>query len=115
MFYPQAPINNGAPYEKSTSTAQSNRFGGFNRLFDAPLPANSEKSEPLLDLSNEIHSPFNVLGPEGAGTRTRRRPFKNPHDRAQTAQTRRDNACLRCRMQRVRASLSFLCELVNHN
>ncbi len=31
-----------------------------------------------------------------------RRPFQNPEDRLQTAQTRRNKACLRCRMQKVR-------------
>lgn len=33
---------------------------------------------------------------------SRRRAFQNPQDRMQTAQTRRDKACLRCRMQKVR-------------
>jgi hypothetical protein len=33
---------------------------------------------------------------------SRRRPFQNPEDRIQTAQTRKDKACLRCRMQKVR-------------
>jgi len=34
--------------------------------------------------------------------RPRRGPFKDPADKAQTAQTRKDNACVRCKMQRTR-------------
>ena len=37
--------------------------------------------------------------------RTKRGPFKDPQDRAQTAQTRKDNACVRCRMQRIRVNV----------
>lgn len=39
----------------------------------------------------------------GKGTSpTRRGPFRDPSDRAETAQTRKLTACLRCRMQRIR-------------
>ena len=37
-------------------------------------------------------------------SRPRRGPFKDPADKAQTAQTRKDNACVRCKMQRTRVS-----------
>jgi hypothetical protein len=33
---------------------------------------------------------------------TRRGPFKTQHDRDQTAQTRKDGCCLRCRHQKIR-------------
>jgi hypothetical protein len=36
--------------------------------------------------------------------RPKRGPFKDLTDRAQTAQTRKDNACVRCKMQRTRVS-----------
>ncbi|KAI0409584.1 hypothetical protein F4802DRAFT_614247 [Xylaria palmicola] len=32
----------------------------------------------------------------------RRGPFRNPHDRERTAETRRIGSCIRCRMQRIR-------------
>ncbi len=44
------------------------------------------------------------LGPDDSMDRLRRGPYKDPRVKAQTAQTRKDNACLRCRMQRIRVS-----------
>jgi hypothetical protein len=39
---------------------------------------------------------------------SRRKAFKKVEDREQTAQTRKDKACLRCRMQKVRVLKSPL-------
>ena len=38
---------------------------------------------------------------------TRRGPFKSQFDRDQTAQTRKDGCCLRCRHQKIRVCLQF--------
>ena len=38
----------------------------------------------------------------------RRGPFRDEHHRAETAQTRKLTACLRCRMQRVRVGLQYI-------
>ncbi|KAK0126871.1 hypothetical protein ONS95_008450 [Cadophora gregata] len=46
---------------------------------------------PLID--------FNI---DDDSSRPKRGPFKNPAEKAQTAQTRKDNACVRCKMQRTR-------------
>jgi hypothetical protein len=61
---------------------------------------------PFWTAPNQNYTDFHILDFEDTTTRTRRRPFQDPGDRAQTAQTRRDNACLRCRMQRIRVSFS---------
>lgn len=39
----------------------------------------------------------------------RRGPFKNPHDRVQTAQTRKDGSCVRCRAQKIRVCI-YVCQ-----
>ena len=114
MVYPHPDFNKRASYEKSSSAAGLNTLDGYNNSFDASVPANSEKSVPFWDLSNQSHAPLNGSDFENTQTRTRRRPFKDPQDRAQTAQTRRDNACLRCRMQRIRASLFHPRESLYH-
>ena len=41
----------------------------------------------------------------------RRRPFLSVEARQQTAQTRKDKACIRCRMQKVRVLNSSFCNL----
>jgi len=51
--------------------------------------------------SEESEAPDHAVPRRGLGP-SRRRPFQNPEDRIQTAQTRKDKACLRCRMQKVR-------------
>jgi hypothetical protein len=110
MVYPQADFNREVSYEKSTLMSGSNKLEDYDDSFDASHPS-SEKSVSLWDLSSQNHATANGSDFEDTGTRTRRRPFKDPQDRAQTAQTRRDNACLRCRMQRIRASISYLVKL----
>lgn len=51
--------------------------------------------------SEESETVDNAVACRGMGP-SRRKPFKNPEDRIQTAQTRKDKACLRCRMQKIR-------------
>jgi hypothetical protein len=51
--------------------------------------------------SEESEAADNALTRRGMGP-SRRRAFQNPEDRLQTAQTRKDKACLRCRMQKIR-------------
>ncbi|PVH82364.1 hypothetical protein DL98DRAFT_414946 [Cadophora sp. DSE1049] len=57
----------------------------------SPTYNDSREECPLIDFS--IDDDLN---------RPRRGPFKDPADKAQTAQTRKDNACVRCKMQRTR-------------
>jgi hypothetical protein len=79
------------------------------------IPNGQNSFEPLLSTTtnndiSELGNPGSDKNPlfytfsstEDSEIKTRRRPFQNPLDRAQTAQTRRDNACVRCRLQRVR-------------
>jgi len=51
--------------------------------------------------SEESETVGDAVAPRAMGP-SRRRPFQNPEDRIQTAQTRKDKACLRCRMQKIR-------------
>jgi hypothetical protein len=75
-----------------------------------PLVPASETMEEYSDINGDVfhgNNPKNTLplidlGPEEPTDRSRRAPFKDPQVKAQTAQTRKDNACLRCRMQRIR-------------
>jgi hypothetical protein len=110
MVYPQVDYKDNLSYSKLSATMDSNPLDGYSNMFDTPPSATNEKSVSTWDARTQIFGPFNGSDSEdtGAGTRTRRRPFKNSKDRAQTAQTRRDNACLRCRMQRIRVSIDSL-------
>jgi hypothetical protein len=87
---------------------------GWSRLSQSSLNGHNS-FEPLLSTTtnndiSELGNPGSDNNPlfytfsstEDSEIKTRRRPFQNPLDRAQTAQTRRDNACVRCRLQRVR-------------
>ena len=57
----------------------------------SPPYNNSRDGCPLIDFSIDDDS-----------NRPKRGPFKDVADRVQTAQTRKDNACIRCKMQRTR-------------
>jgi hypothetical protein len=93
------PQDSGWSRLSQSNLNEQNTFG--------PLPSTTttnEISEPG-NLGSDNNSLFYTFpSTEDSEIRIRRRPFQNPLDRAQTAQTRRDNACVRCRMQRVRVS-----------
>jgi hypothetical protein len=68
-------------------------------------------SEPVLhhggaDLEVQNQSSnLDVVFPNQRPPPSRRGPFRNNHEREETAQTRRIGSCIRCRMQRIRVSL----------
>jgi hypothetical protein len=57
--------------------------------------------------SDEGHESANMEMMKRTGATSKRQPFKNPHDRKQTAETRKLAACVRCRMQRIRVRKSI--------
>lgn len=66
-----------------------------NDLEDADLNLKGNRyTEESEGVNNAVA--HRAIGP------SRRRPFQNPEVRMQTAQTRKDKACLRCRMQKIR-------------
>ncbi|KAL5326373.1 hypothetical protein ACEPPN_004057 [Leptodophora sp. 'Broadleaf-Isolate-01'] len=62
---------------------------------------NLEKTSPSWD-STPSDCPLIEFSIDDDSNRPKRGPFKDLTDRAQTAQTRKDNACVRCKMQRTR-------------
>ena len=60
-----------------------------------------EKTTPTYGVSKEDF-PLIDFSIDDDIIRPRRGPFKDPADKAQMAQTRKDNACDRCKMQRTR-------------
>ncbi|KAH7361068.1 hypothetical protein BKA65DRAFT_547760 [Rhexocercosporidium sp. MPI-PUGE-AT-0058] len=60
-----------------------------------------EKMSPSWDVPSS-DCPLIDFSIDDDSNRPKRGPFKDPTDRAQTAQTRKDNACVRCKMQRTR-------------
>jgi hypothetical protein len=82
--------------------SQSNLNGQNNFEPRLSITTNNDISEPGNSGSDNNPLFYTFSTTEDSEIKIRRRPFQNPLDRAQTAQTRRDNACVRCRMQRVR-------------
>lgn len=108
----QPPVANASmSYLSSTSMdelhySSTYRDIGFNNFDDYPSTYGTDESSDLIDLSTEttmdsLESESSDQSCEKSGP-TPRRPFQSPHDRQQTAQTRKNTACLRCRMQRIR-------------
>lgn len=68
-----------------------------------------DNADGQINSSNFVYYPKSTGGAlTETGNQSRRGPFKDPFIRAQTAQTRKDNACLRCRMQRIRVGAPSL-------
>jgi hypothetical protein len=100
MRYPRDPL-----YSVPTSWDPNSRQAGngIGRHI-APQSYNAQNDDPHLDETqysdgSEEEDPAPVL--RGLG-HSRRGPFKNIQDRQQTAETRKNKACIRCKMQRVR-------------
>lgn len=75
--------------------------------FDSSIFLGQHRSHLLID-HNSDHS-YKSQSPDSEekyneqnSKPTPRRPFRNHHDRQQTAETRKLTACIRCRMQRIR-------------
>jgi len=69
----------------------------ITQAYDSSARATELKDE----YSDEIEAVERTVTRRDLGP-LRRRAFQNVEDRVQTAQTRKDKACLRCRMQKVR-------------
>lgn len=74
-----------------------------DQLHHAAQVHNSAVSDMELknECSEETEATERIVARRGIGP-SRRRAFQKLEDREQTAQTRKDKACLRCRMQKVR-------------
>ncbi|KAL5345859.1 hypothetical protein ACLOAV_008885 [Pseudogymnoascus australis] len=90
-------------------TASNISFANSNGYLEAALPDSGfvsdgslpqQKSETKIgsDSGRSLEDEESVVNTAP----TRRGPFKNQHDRDQTAQTRKDGCCLRCRHQKIR-------------
>jgi len=106
MIYPQ-PISAAGYSEWNQSTMIGSNFPAYSQAMYADSAfQDSEASHSYLKVETELDSDsgqsmrcastFNNDGP------ARRGPFKSLHDRAQTAQTRKDGSCVRCRAQKIR-------------
>lgn len=74
---------------------------------ELPVTVSDPKQNSVEQMSptyNDSRDEFPLIdfGIDDDANRTKRGPFKDPADKAQTAQTRKDNACVRCKMQRTR-------------
>lgn len=72
------------------------------QIYDSGLSETEQKDEH----SKEIEAAECTATRRDSGP-PKRRPFQKVEDRVQTAQTRKDKACLRCRMQKVRVLEPF--------
>lgn len=106
MVYPQPPFN-GYTRLNQPYMVMGGTVGGYPQptftdsgFQDSDTSHSYQKieTEPDSDSSQSSGSPSAA---ENAGP-IRRGPFKNLRDRAQTAQTRKDGSCLRCRAQKIR-------------
>lgn len=81
----------------------NNEVHGVGRHYTTQLYEREGGDSNLKDdqYSEELGAADRALARIGLGP-SRRRPFQNHQDRIQTAQTRKDKACLRCRMQHIR-------------
>jgi hypothetical protein len=98
MLYPQRQESFGDSNldQKETETHDAGIDG---------LSGSASSFTILIDGASVDHRKSMNGAPSEMGNHSRRGPFKDPHVRAQTAQTRKDNACLRCRMQRIRVGV----------
>jgi hypothetical protein len=94
----------GSPYQAEgvwDQNAYANIHGDrrhhVTQVYDSSVCATELKDE----CSDEIEAVERTVNRRDLGP-SRRGAFKNVEDRVQTAQTRKDKACLRCRMQKVR-------------
>ena len=76
----------------------------------SPLRSSSRLLSLAPKPSLQSGNPSQAVITQGAksNTRTKRKPFQDARVQKQTADTRRIKACVRCRMQRIRASHPFL-------
>jgi hypothetical protein len=98
MFYPQGQESFGGSdfIQKETET----HVAGIDNPNGPTNPWTILIDGTYIDHRKSMSGALNEIG-----NQSRRRPFKDPYIRAQTAQTRKDNACLRCRMQRIRVGV----------
>jgi hypothetical protein len=104
MTYLQPP----SYMESNLSFANSNGYpeapppdSGF--VSDASIPQQKSETRQGSDSGRSVEDTESSL----AGAPTRRGPFKSQFDRVQTAQTRKDGCCLRCRHQKIRVCVSL--------
>ena len=71
------------------------------------FPASTDTSTNYTDALRSRAQSERAL-PPGGRRAIRRRPFQDEQKRVKTGVTRRSGACVRCRMQRIRVSQSFL-------
>lgn len=102
MSYPKRMSLEKMPYERPAPDMD----GGYHdaKLTIKPLPRTSSTLQTGKCDDADAHTQYPEASFDENGLRSRRGPFKDPYDRAQTAQTRKDNACVRCRMQRIRVN-----------
>lgn len=85
------PVTAARPHHYSVVPPRGIRNGGF--------------PDSRNDVSRHEQQPnFDILQPNQRGGK--RGPFTDPTLREQTAQTRKMGSCIRCRMQRIRVSIS---------
>ncbi|OBT69780.1 hypothetical protein VE03_00727 [Pseudogymnoascus sp. 23342-1-I1] len=104
------PLKQEMTYIQPPSFAGSSLpFANGNGYLEATLPDSGFVSDGSLpQLKSETRhgsdSGRSLEDAESVATTgpTRRGPFKNQQDRVQTAQTRKDGCCLRCRHQKIR-------------
>lgn len=101
MSYPSGTAMDQLHYSPTYNDVDINNFGDYSGSYTP------DESSDLIDLSPETSlesfdsdsSDQNCAEKPGP---TPRRPFQSSYDRQQTALTRKNTACLRCRMQRIR-------------
>lgn len=94
----------GSPYQAEGlwghnvyANIHGDRRHRVTQVYDSSVRATELKDE----YSDEIEAVEHTVTQKDLGP-SRRRAFQKVEDREQTAQTRKDKACLRCRMQKVR-------------
>ncbi|OBT85528.1 hypothetical protein VE02_05374 [Pseudogymnoascus sp. 03VT05] len=97
-------------YLQPPSYSESNlSFANSNGYLEAPPPdsgfvSDASLSQQKSETRHGSDSGHSVEDAESslAGVPTRRGPFKSQYDRDQTAETRKNGCCLRCRHQKIR-------------
>lgn len=109
------PLKQEMTYFQAPSYTESNQsfaignayleapFADSGFVSDASLPQQMSETRRGSDSGRSVEDTESVVT---ATAPTRRGPFKNQHDRHQTAQTRKDGSCLRCRHQKIRVCFS---------
>jgi hypothetical protein len=83
----------------------SDMYGHVNNYTPAVVHEQSTVFEEVGNSDSDVGNSEQADCGEKLGP-ARRGPFRSLYDRAQTAQTRKDTACLRCRMQRIRVFIT---------